>query len=74
MDQIFFDVPQGSVGGPFECPKGYIITYVKAKVPPTKSVSIRDENNLKALQDDYARISFTDFCHQALAEAEVSGL
>ena len=74
VDAIFFDVPQGSVGGPFRAPKGYLISYVKRKLPASKSISIRDEANLKALQEDFAQLSFTRFCHEALNEAQVTGL
>ncbi|HPF14139.1 MAG: hypothetical protein H6830_05785 [Planctomycetes bacterium] len=74
VDSIFFDVPKGAVGGPFRGPQGYIITYVKDKVGPTKTLSLRDERTLQALQEDYTQLAFRRFCHDALNAADVSGL
>ncbi len=74
VDEIFFNVPEGSIGGPFRGPKGYFITYVKKKVPATKRLSPREPRTLKALQDDYAQLLFRRYSHEALENAEVKGL
>lgn len=74
VDEIFFNVPEGAVGGPFRCPKGYYISYVKKKVPASRNLSLRDERTTNALQDDYASTAFRAYAHEALRNAEVSGL
>ncbi len=74
VDSIFFDVPQGSIGGPFQGPKGYFITYVKQKVPATKRLGLKDARTFKALQEDYAALLFRRYSHESLRNAELSGL
>ncbi|MEZ6019622.1 MAG: hypothetical protein R3F17_05815 [Planctomycetota bacterium] len=74
VDQVFFDVPEGSVGGPFRGPQGYFIAYVKRKVPPTKSVSLREDRIMEALREDYIQVSFIEYSHGALEQAEIKGL
>ncbi|MCA9003333.1 MAG: peptidyl-prolyl cis-trans isomerase, partial [Planctomycetes bacterium] len=73
VDEIFFNVPVGAVGGPFRGPKGYFISYVKERVPPSKRLNLKDERTLEAVQDDYAQLLFRRYAHEALNQAEVSG-
>ncbi|MDF1836705.1 MAG: hypothetical protein P1V35_02450 [Planctomycetota bacterium] len=74
VDEIFFNVPEGSIGGPFRGPKGYFITYVKQRVPASKRLSPKEARTLKALQDDYAQLLFRRYSHESLGTAEVKGL
>ncbi|MCP5022092.1 MAG: peptidyl-prolyl cis-trans isomerase [bacterium] len=74
VDSIFFDVPQGAIGGPFQGPKGYYITYVKRKVPPTNRLGMKDPRTFQALQDDYTALLFRRYSHESLKQAVVSGL
>lgn len=74
VDQIFFGMEPGTVAGPFQGPMGYYICYLKTKLPPTNPLNVRDERHLSMIQEDYTRMSFTDFCHAALDEADVKGL
>jgi hypothetical protein len=74
VDEIFFNVPEGSVGGPFRGPKGYYISYVKQRLPASKRLSIKEPRTLKALQDDFAQLLFRRYSHESLGVAEVSGI
>ncbi len=74
VDQIFFGMEPGTVAGPFPGPMGYYICYLKNKQRPTNPLNIRDERHLSMIQEDFTRMSFTDFCHAALEAADVKGL
>ena len=44
------------------------------RTPTARPLNINDERHLGLLRDDWVRVSFIDYAHQALAEAEVTGL
>lgn len=73
-DVIFFEMDPGTVAGPFKGPDGYYIPYLKRRRPPSNPLDLGNERHKGVLQEQYARRTFIDFAHQALAEAEVSGL
>ena len=73
-DAIFFDIPIGSVAGPFKGPHGYYIVYLKSKTRPTNPLNVQDPKHLELLQEDYLRREFIQFAHEALDSAEVVGL
>ncbi|MCB9915674.1 MAG: hypothetical protein H6828_11075 [Planctomycetes bacterium] len=69
-DEIFFDQPMGTVAGPFKGPFGYYLTKVLNRTPPTRPLNVNDENHLQLLRDDWYRISFIDYAHEALDAAQ----
>ncbi len=73
-DKIFFDMEPGTVGGPYKGTKGYYIVYLKERLAPTNPIDPFTDRHFNMLTDDYARTSFQAYAHQALEEAEVSGL
>ncbi|MDP6385887.1 MAG: peptidylprolyl isomerase [Planctomycetota bacterium] len=73
-DKIFFDMEPGTVGGPYKGTNGYYIVYLKERLAPTNPIDPFSDRHFNMLTDDYARRSFQAYAHQALEEAEVSGL
>ncbi|HIG11415.1 MAG: hypothetical protein ABGY71_03490 [bacterium] len=69
-DEIFFEQPIGTVAGPFKGPWGYYLTKVVSRTPPTRPLNMNDERHLELLRDDWYRISFIDYAHEAMANAE----
>ena len=74
VDEVFFSLEEGQVGGPYKGPWGYYVVYVVQKLRPTQPVNYRDERQLGLLQEDYLRRTFGSYAHAALKAAEVSGL
>lgn len=75
VDKIFFDLEPGTVGGPYAGPKGYYIVYLKSRSAPSNPLNIRsDERHRSMLQEDWMRKSFQKYAHEALAEANTTGL
>lgn len=74
VDEIFFNVEPGTVAGPFLGPQGFYICYLKAKNAPTNPLRLNNEKHLGMVQEDFARVSFTEFSHACLEQAEVRGL
>lgn len=74
VDEAFFNLDEGQVGGPYKGPWGYYIIYSKKKLRPSQPVNYRDERQLGLLQEDLLRREFTAFAHESLEKAEVSGL
>ncbi|HIF39478.1 MAG TPA: hypothetical protein EYQ74_00085 [Planctomycetes bacterium] len=73
-DQIFFELEPGTVGGPYKGAYGYYTVYLKERLAPTNPIDPFQDRHFNMLTDDFARTSFQAFAHQALEEAEVSGL
>ena len=74
VDQVFFELEEGQVGGPYRGAKGYYLVYNVRKLRPMQPVNYRDERQLGLLQEDFVRREFARFAHETLANAEVSGL
>jgi hypothetical protein len=74
VDAVFFDLEPGQVGGPYLGPKGYYIVYLKSRQPPTNPLNYRDERHLGMIREDFVRLKFTEYCHESLEQAEISGL
>lgn len=74
VDAVFFDLEPGQVGGPYLGPKGYYIVYLKSRQSPTNPLNFRDERHFGMIKEDFIRLKFTEFCHESLDKAEVSGL
>jgi hypothetical protein len=72
-DQIFFEQPMGTVAGPFKGPFGYYLTKVLKRTPPQRPLNVNDERHVELLRDDWLRISFIDYAHEALASAQAAG-
>ena len=73
-DQVFFELEEGAVGGPYLGPFGYYVVYLRKRTPPTNPLDMLNDRHFEMVTEDYARDAFTDFSHQALKEAQVSGL
>ena len=74
VNTIFFKTPIGTVAGPIRGPYGWYLAKVMKRTPTARPLNINDERHLGLLRDDWVRVSFIDYAHQALAEAEVTGL
>lgn len=74
VDTMFFDMEPGTVAGPFRGPQGYYIVYLKARSAPTNPLNLQTENHKAMLREDWLRKSFQAFSHDALANAELTGL
>jgi hypothetical protein len=74
VDTIFFDLEPGTIGGPYAGPHGYYIVRLKARSAPSNPLNWRTERHMNLLQSDYVDARFTAFSHQALIEAQVTGL
>ena len=72
-DEIFFEQPMGTVAGPFKGPFGYYLTKVLKRTPPQRPLNVNDERHIELLRDDWLRISFIDYAHEALAGAQAAG-
>jgi hypothetical protein len=73
-DEVFFNMEQGSVAGPFKGPHGYYIVYLKNRVPPTNPLRPSEPRHMELLREDYVRQHFTEYSHASLQEVGVSGL
>ena len=69
-DEIFFEQPMGTVAGPFKGPYGYYLTKVLKRTPPSRPLNVNDERHLELLRDDWYRISFIEYAHEALAQSQ----
>ena len=74
VDKMFGEIQQGAVGGPYRGPHGYYIIYLKSYQPPSQPLNVRREKHYGMLQEDWLRVNFREFCHEALNEATVSGV
>jgi hypothetical protein len=73
-DKIFFEMEPGTFDGPYKGAQGYYIVYLKQRLAPTNPIDPFEDRHFSMLTDDFARTSFQAYAHQALEEAEVSGL
>lgn len=74
-DRVFFELEPGEVGGPWKGPYGYSIVYLRRRLAPSNPIDpVNNERHYGMLVEDYVRERFTEFAHEALAEAEVKGL
>jgi hypothetical protein len=73
-DEVFEQLDQGAVGGPYVAPWGYYIVYLRNRLAPTNPLDMHNERHFNMAVEDYARSKFTGFAHEALAEAETSGV
>lgn len=74
VDQMFFNMEPGQVAGPFEGPHGFYIIYLRTRTAPTNPLNIRTDKHLAMLREDWLRKDFQNFCHEALAASEITGL
>ena len=75
VDTIFFDLEPRTVGGPYFGPHGFYIVYLKSRSSPTNPLNWRGmERHFDMLKEDFVSTRFTEFCHHALIEADVTGL
>jgi hypothetical protein len=73
-DVVYFKTPIGSVTGPLPGPHGWYLAKVLKRTPPIRPLNINEENHVALLKDDWVRVSFIDYAHEALDSAEVVGL
>lgn len=73
-DEVYFDMPIGSIAGPLLGPDGWYLAKVIKRVPTQRPLDINNEKHLDLLRQDWVRISFIDYAHEALDSAAVTGL
>ncbi|MEL6428541.1 MAG: hypothetical protein AAFP22_12095 [Planctomycetota bacterium] len=74
VDKMFQDLEPGQVGGPYRGPHGYYIVYLKRRIPATQPLNVRRDQHYKMLAEDWLRVTFRGYMHDALDEAQISGL
>ncbi len=72
-DRIFFDQPVGEVDGPRKGSFGYYVTKVLRRSAPSRPLNTNDRRHVDLLRDDYARVSFVAYAHEALADSALGG-
>ena len=72
-DRIFFDQSVGVVDGPHKGSFGYYVTKVLRRGAPSRPLNTNDRRHIDLLRDDYARVSFITYAHDALDDSEVGG-
>lgn len=73
-DHVFFDQPEGSVAGPFKAARGYYVTRVMRRMPPTRSLNMSEPKHVELLREDWLRVMFIDYAKEAVAQAKVKGV
>ncbi|MEE8468657.1 MAG: hypothetical protein V3T22_09390, partial [Planctomycetota bacterium] len=73
-DTVFFALEAGTVGGPFLGPKGYYLAYLRAKTEPTNPLDRFSDRHFAMLVEDYTRMRYTEFAHDLLEKADITGL
>ncbi len=73
-DEVFFNQQPGSVGGPYQASHGYYIVYLRSRQPPTNTLDMLNDRHYQMVADDFVRNRYTEFAHEALREAETSGV
>ena len=72
-DRVFFDQPVGVVDGPHKGSFGYYVTKVLRRSAPSRPLNTNDRRHIDLLRDDYARVSFVAYAHEALGDTVVGG-
>jgi hypothetical protein len=73
-DAVYFKTPIGTVAGPLRGPHGWYLVKVIKRTPPARPLNINDERHVEILKEDWARLTFINYAHDALEAAEVTGL
>lgn len=73
-DTIFFKTPIGNVVGPIRGPFGFYLAKVIKRTPTARPLNINDERHLELLRDDWVRVSFIQYAHEALELIGTTGL
>ena len=73
-DEVFFNLPVGSIAGPMLGPDGWYLAKVIKRSPTQRPLNINDEKHMELLKDDWTRISFIDYAHEALENTPTVGL
>lgn len=73
-DTIFFKTPIGNVVGPIRGPLGWYLAKVIKRTPTARPLNINDERHLELLRDDWVRVSFIQYAHEALEIVGTTGL
>ena len=63
----------GVVDGPHKGSFGYYVTKVLRRGAPSRPLNTNDRRHIDLLRDDYARVSFITYAHDALDDSEVGG-
>lgn len=72
-DRAFFEVPEGSVQGPFKGPLGYYLVRVSRRLPPTYPLNTAEPKKADLVKNDYLRVAFIEYTKAAVAKADVKG-
>jgi hypothetical protein len=69
-DEIFFQLPVGSITGPHRCHWGYCLIKVLDRIPPVRPLDLEKEHHRRLLRDDWIRTSFIEYAQEALRQAQ----
>ena len=69
-DVIFFDLPEGSIQGPYRGPWGYYLVKVVGRTPPEYPFELQRELAMDTLREGWLCDSFIEFAHEALRQAK----
>lgn len=73
-DRIFFDAATDEFCGPYKGQWGYYIVRVTDRLDVVRPLDLENPRHRELLALDYARHSFIQFAHEALAQSSVTGL
>ena len=71
-DEIFFNLPEGQIGGPWKGRYGYYIARITAKTTPRGSRTIADPDMRQMVEEDWLTTRFNAFA-QELVDAALRG-
>lgn len=71
-DEIFFNLPEGQIGGPWRGRYGYYIARITAKTQPRGSRTLADPEMRTMAEEDWLNTRFNAFA-QSLVDAAMSG-
>ena len=72
-DHIFFEQKMGSIAGPFRGPKGYYISRITGKTPPTRPLDLKEPVHREIVVHYYLKNSMNARAARLLEEGLAAG-
>jgi hypothetical protein len=72
-DHVFFEQPLGTIEGPFKGPKGYYITRLISRTPPSRPLDLGQPVHRQIAEKHYAKVSMNERARALLDKGIESG-
>lgn len=72
-DHVFFEQPLGTIEGPFKGPKGYYITRLISRTPPSRPLDLGQPVHRQIAEQHYAKVSLNERARSLLDKGIESG-